>query len=200
MKVLSAAAALVMLASGALFAQEGEGRQGDRTPTGPTRGSLLQVQQMLDRSEGQMNTHTAALRRDAFIVTRLVAAVGALNDFQVNSAIQQALDEVVAAQVRAGQNPKASAATVEMLATVHELLVKARSQGSMADLPALQRDILTRLEPLQRAMFAQVDELRRSRLIISDIRTRLMRWDDAIDQSMVEALSASLDYIKKGGK
>lgn len=167
---------------------------------GPARLALQQIKISLDQMEPEMQEQMAAVRRDAFIVTRVVAATGALNDFQINSAIQGAINEIEQAQIKAGENPRAPQSTMDMLNGSHELLVKARNQGSMTNVQDVQRELLKRVEPLQRAMFAQLDEARRARIIVSDIRTRLSRWDDSIDQAMVEALSASLSYMRVAPK
>ena len=58
---------------------------------------------------------TAAVRRDAFIVSQIVAAAGELDDFQRNAAMEKARDHIEAAMKRARENPAAARQTFELV-------------------------------------------------------------------------------------
>ncbi|HEX8155734.1 MAG TPA: hypothetical protein VF698_21550 [Thermoanaerobaculia bacterium] len=164
---------------------------------------LVVTQQLtgtVQRLETDVNDRTAILRRDAFIVGRLVAATAALNDFQKLAAIEKARNEVDAAMRRAAEKPPAPRPTMELLDAVAESLGKARLQGTMADLEAVKKDILRRSGFLQTNIFQQLDQLRRARVALLDAQTKLALMTGSIDEAMTEALTSTFDYFRAGGQ
>ena len=159
-----------------------------------------QLTNAIQRLETEVNDRAAVLRRDAFIVGRLVAATAALNDFQKLAAIEKARNEIDAALRRAAEKPPAPKATFELLESVAELLGKAKQQGTMADLEAVKRDILRRSGFLQANIFAQLDQLRRARMALVDAQTKLALSTGVIDEAMTEALTSTFDYFRAGGQ
>src|SRR2546423_1556253 len=97
--------ALLLLAAPAVFAQ--------REVVRPS--SLQSLGFQLERLEALMRDRAAAIRRDAFLVSQVVAATGEVDDFQRNAALQKAHDRVSAAQRRARENPVAALQTLTAL-------------------------------------------------------------------------------------
>jgi len=64
----------------------------------------------------------------------------------------------------------------------------------------LQKLIAKRTEEMQRLLFREIDEARRERQTLIDLHTRLQRLTDAIDAAMSEALAATFDSMRAGGK
>src|ERR1043165_118463 len=83
--------------------------------------------------EERLNLLAAGISRDGFIVGQVVAAAGALQDFQVNVAVQKALDRIVDAQKRGIEKPPASPIIMSSLNALAQSLGHAREQGSSAD-------------------------------------------------------------------
>src|ERR671926_156722 len=76
----------------------------------------------LHQYEDRLNTLAAGISRDGFIVGQVVAAAGALQDFQVNVAVQKALDRIVDAQKRGAEKPQASAVIMSSLSALAQSL------------------------------------------------------------------------------
>src|SRR5438034_7018409 len=95
----------------------------ERRPARPIPSGLLVP--TIDRMDADIRAKTAAVRRDAFIVSQIVAAVGELDDFQRNAAMEKARDHVDAAMKRARDNPSAARQTFEVLQSEHYLIDKA---------------------------------------------------------------------------
>ena len=155
---------------------------------------------MIDRMESDVRSKTAAVRRDAFLVSQVVAAVGELGDFQRNVAIEKARDHLEAALRRARENPEAPRSTFELLQSERELLDKARQQGATADIPSLKGDMLKGNRILQRTLFAELDDVRRDRQTLTDLQSRLSSLTNDIDNALGEALGATFDYFRAGGQ
>src|ERR1041385_508357 len=90
--------------------------------------------------EERLNLLAAGISRDGFIVGQVVAAAGALQDFQVNVAVQKALDRIVDAQKRGIEKPPASPIIMSSLNALAQSLGHAREQGSSADLAVLRKE------------------------------------------------------------
>jgi hypothetical protein len=151
-----------------------------------------------ERFEADLRAQAIALKRDASIVSQAMAAIGSLEDFQPNTAIQKALDRIEAAQVRAGEKPAASPRTQASLAGMHAELVKARLQGTMVDMRDLRRELLRRAVDMQAMLARDFNEIRKQRQILADLQTRVARLTTEVDDSMGEALSAAFENARTG--
>jgi hypothetical protein len=180
------------LAAAVLIAQE------RRPIVRPIAGGVLNP--IIDRMDGDIRAKNAAIRRDAFIVAQVVAAVGDLDDFQRNAAIEKARDHIEAAAKRARENPQASRQTFELLNAERDLLDKARQQGATADVPSLKRDMMKQNHFLQQILFNELDDVRRDRQSLSDAQSRLSNLTNDIDDALGEALGATFDYFRAGGQ
>jgi hypothetical protein len=150
--------------------------------------------------DSDIRAKTAAVRRDAFIVSQIVAAAGELDDFQRNAAMEKARDHVEAATKRARENPIAARQTFEVLQSEHDLIDKARQQGATADIPALKREMMKGNHSLQQTLFSELDEVRRDRQTLSDLQARLASMTSDIDNALGDALGATFDYFRAGGQ
>jgi hypothetical protein len=154
----------------------------------------------IDRMDADIRAKTANVRRDAFIVSQIVAAVGELDDFQRNAAMDKARDHVDAAIKRARENPIAARQTFEVLQSEHDLIDKARQQGATADIPALKREMMKGNHFLQQTLFTELDDVRRDRQTLSDLQARLSSLTTDIDNALGDALGATFDYFRAGGQ
>jgi hypothetical protein len=171
----------------------------ERRPNPRTIPSAL-LAPTIDRMDSEIRAKTAAIRRDAFIVSQIVAAAGELDDFQRNAALEKARDRVEAALRRARENPVASRQASEILQSEHDLVDKARQQGATADIPALKRELMKGNHFLQQILFTELDEVRRDRQMLSDLQARLSSMTNDIDNALGDALGATLDYFRAGGQ
>jgi hypothetical protein len=169
-----------------------------RPPTRPIPTALLGP--TIDRIDNEIRAKTAAVRRDAFIVSQIVAAVGELDDFQRNAAMEKARDDVDAALKRARENPAAPRQTFEILQSEHDLIDKARQQGATADIPALKRELMKGNHFLQQILFIELEDVRRDRQTLSDLQSRLSSMTNDIDNALGDALGATFDYFRAGGQ
>jgi hypothetical protein len=180
----------IALLAGAAFAQR-------RFPPRPGAGALGSL---IDQLDADTRARSAALRRDAFIVSQLIAAVGDLDDFQRNVALEKARDHINEAYKRASQNPVAPRSTFDLLQGEQELVDKARQQGGTADFPALKREMLKRTHFMQQTLFSELDDLRKDRQMLSDVQARLSSMTTDLDNALAEALGSTFDYFKAGGQ
>jgi hypothetical protein len=155
---------------------------------------LSETGEPLARYESRLRRLAAEVKRDAFIVSQLAAAVGELNDFQQTIAISKAGDRIAVAQKRANEDPVAPISTQQMLAFLQDPLIKhAREQGTMADTSAVRREILLRSAGVQSDLFRELDSARTE-------RQALVALDQQLNGAMVEALGAAFDIVRTGGK
>jgi hypothetical protein len=182
----------IVLIAAPLLAQQ---RPPSRIPTSP---GLLSAQ--IDRMESDVRGKASALRRDAFIVAQVTAAVGELDDFQRSVAIDKAKDHVDQAMKRAGENPVAPRSTFEFLQSQRDLISRAKLQGSTADLPALKRDMLKGNQWMQQTLFSELDDVRKDRQTLSDLQSRLSSITNDLDNALTDALGSTFDYFRAGGR
>jgi hypothetical protein len=180
----------IVLLAVPLFAQ--------RPPSRGTPPTFLSAQ--VDRLESDIRSKTAALRRDAFIVTQIVAAVGELDNFQRTVAVDKARDHLEAALKRAAENPVAPRQTFDLLQSRRDLINKAKQQGATADLPGLKRELLKGNHPMQQTLFSELDDLRKDRQTITDLQARLSSMTNDMDNALAEALGSTFDYFRSGGQ
>jgi hypothetical protein len=177
---------LSLLLSPALFAQR--------------PSSMREVVYQLDRLEPIMRERAAGIRRDAFLVSQIVIAIGDLDDFQRNAAMQKARDRIDAAMRRARENPAAAAQTLTALSQTIDLIRHAQEQASTADIPALKRDMLRNTHVVQQVLFRELQESRADRQVMTELQARLSRMSNELDQALDEALGSTFDYFRAGGQ
>jgi hypothetical protein len=148
--------------------------------------------------EERLNNLGAAINRDSFIVAQVVFAAGALQDFQVNVAVQKALEAIIAAQKRAAEKPQASGVVVSALNSLYLSLLHGRDQGSQADLALLRKEVVTRGRYIQYELWREIDTARRERQQIVSLYTTLTRLDQQLEGSMVEALGSMFESVRSG--
>ncbi|HEX9160066.1 MAG TPA: hypothetical protein VF980_00035 [Thermoanaerobaculia bacterium] len=185
----------VFLLGPALLAQE--------RPVPPRRVVTVgegQEVMLLERFAQRLQKIALDVKRDAFIVSEVVKGSGELNDFQKNIAIQKAIDRVDAALKRAHEDPVASQFTLTALDQTKDALEHGREQGSLADLPALQKLMIEKTHVVYMELFRELDQTRRDRQAIVDIQTRLAQINGDLDSAMVDALGSTFEFIRAGGK
>ncbi|PYQ60568.1 MAG: hypothetical protein DMF58_07760 [Acidobacteria bacterium] len=185
--------AIVLLATAATAQQRYPGRPG---PT-PSAGFLAA---QIDRMEGELRAKSAGVRRDAFIVSQLVAAVGELEDFQHTVALEKARDHVNAALKRASESPVAASTTFTAIQKSADLVDTAKRQGATADMPVLKRDLLKQNHFVQQVLFTELDDVRKDRQTLSDLQSRLSSITNDMDNALAEALGSTFDYFRAGGQ
>jgi hypothetical protein len=184
---------LLPLLATSLFAQErGVGRV---RPAAPAEWLVS-----LHQSEERVDFMAAALRRDSFIVAQLVKGIGDLNDFQVNAAIQKALDRVEAARKRASEAPQASPSTMTAISKINDALEHGRQQGATTDVEALKTEMLRQTHFVQQELFSEVALVLRERQALSSALAKLNQMNAQLDGAMVEALGSTFEFVKEGGE
>lgn len=181
-------ALLAILAAPALLAQ----------PQAPRPSPLGQLNFPIERLEATMRDRALAIRRDAFLVSQVVAAAGELDDFQRNAALQKAREHLDAAQRRARDNPPAPPVVQTALGQSVDLVNEAQKQASTADLPGLRRDILTHV--IQQWLFRELQDSRADRQAMTDLQARLSRMSTDLDGALDEALGSTFEYFRAGGQ
>lgn len=183
-------ALMSLLVSPSLFAQ--------REVVRPSQMGQLAFQ--LDRLEQLMKDRSAGIRRDAFIISQVVAGIGTLDDFQRNAALQKARDRVDAAQRRARENPAAPPQVLTALSQTMDLVTHAQEQAATADIPTLKRDMLRNTHIIQQVLFRELQDSRADRQAMTDLQSRLSRMSTDLDQALDEALGSTFDYFRAGGQ
>ena len=171
-----------------LFAQERRG--------GPPTSDVAVAVGALQEDTDQL---AAALKRDAFIVSRVAAGAGALHGFQRTTALQQLNDRIDEARRRAQQNPPAPGQVMQALSEIADLAAKAKEAGSFANLDTLQAEVVKKSEVIQAQLFRELYAARRIHGILSDGEARIVRLNHELDDAMILALGAALDYTETGG-
>lgn len=155
----------------------------------------------LDRMEAVLRDRAVAIRREAFIVSQLVAAAGELEDFQRNAALGKARDRVVAAQRRAMENPQAPPVVLTAIRKAIDLVTEAQKQGASADTAALRKNLICCItHDVQQMLFKELEESRADRQALTDLQIRLARMTNELDQAFSDALGSTFDYFRAGGQ
>jgi hypothetical protein len=191
LRPLTSIAILLVASSG--IAQRSPGRPGPGVSPAVLAG-------FIDRMEGDLRNKASGLRRDAFIVSQVVAAAGELDDFQRSVAIEKARDHLNAALKRAAENPAAAPQTFTALQNARDLVDHAKQQGGTADIPALKRDLLKANHFIQQTLFSELDDVRKDRQTLSDLQSRLSSITTDLDNGLAEALGSTFDYFRAGGQ
>ncbi len=157
---------------------------------------LFQIQ----GNEETWSLMTTSVKRDSFIVSHVVAATAALNDFQKITAIEKARDLIKEARQKAEERPVASMETLTALSQIEDLLQHAHEQGATSDTAGLKRDIFTKSHPIQYGLFTELQEMAKERQILLDMQNRLSRVTAEMDAGTGEALASTFSYFQAGGQ
>lgn len=184
-------AVLLLLPASVLYAQRPRPR--DIPRSGPLLYGVEQYAQ-------QLQDLSAAVKRDAFIVAQMVAASGELHDeFQKHTALEKAHDHIEAALKKASENPIAPAVVATAVSQANDIVDHWRDNASSADLNDIDRQILKKTADVQPVLFRELDEVRKNKLALKDILTKLNNAGDQLDEAMNDALVSTLDFFRAGG-
>ncbi|HEY2323296.1 MAG TPA: hypothetical protein VGJ82_10595 [Thermoanaerobaculia bacterium] len=185
-------AVLLLLSASAVYAQRTV-KPRDIPRSGPLMYGVEQyTKELADLS--------SAVKRDAFIVAQMVAAAGELRDeFQKHNALEKAHDHVDAALRRATDNPPASQVVITAVSQANDLVNHWRENASSADLNDIDRQILKKTADVQPVLFRELDEVRKNKIALKDLLTKLNGADDQLDDALNDALVSTLDFFRAGG-
>ena len=185
------AAVLLLLSASAMYAQ----RQRPRIP--PGSGPLTFG---VEQYAAQLQDLSAAVKRDSFIVAQMVAAAGELHDeFQKHAALEKAHDHILAAARKASENPPAAAEVQTAVSQANDIINHWRDNASSADLNDIDRQLLKKTSDVQPILFRELDEVRKNKLALKDLLTKLGTANDLLDDAMNDALVSTLDFFRAGG-
>ena len=164
------------------------------------RNAPMELASAVQRYEIQLRQLTAAVKREAFIVSRLVEAVKELQNFQKSVAVDRARDRIGEAQKRAAEDPRAPIQVSQSLGFMRELLDHAREQGATADTEALQKEIMLRSHDIQMVLFGEISAAQKDRRALSEMQMKLATIAGDMDAAVTDALGTTFDYFRAGGK
>jgi len=164
------------------------------------RQAPMELAMSVQRYEIRLKGLTAAVKRETFIVGRLVQAVKELQGFQKTVSIERARDRVAEAQKRAAEDPVAPQAISQSLLFMKELLDHAHEQGATADMEALQKEIMLRSHDIQYILFGELSAAAKERRALSEIEMKLATIAGEMDGAVTDALATTFDYFRAGGK
>lgn len=140
------------------------------------------------------------LEVDAYVSTRLAAAVADLNDFQTSAAIAKARGRIVEAQTRVSQTRETDPRIPPILTKARDVLDTAdRSSGAMG-LADVQKELLRLSGRVQRVLYDDLDEAQKVRKSIADMERSLNLMSEGLDNALEQALSAMFTYLRSGGE
>jgi hypothetical protein len=187
------AVVLLLLSASAVYAQRPARSRGDIPRSGPL---LFGVEQYAT----QLQDLSTAVKRDAFIVAKMVAASGELHDeFQKHVALEKAHDHIEAAYKKATDNPPAPQVVVTAVSQARDIVDHWRENASSADLNDVDRQILKKTADVQPVLFRELDEVRKNKLALKDLLAKLNNADDLLDDALNDALVSTLDFFRAGG-
>ena len=187
------AVVLVLLSSSALYAQRPRTRP-DIPRSGPLAFGVEQYTKELQEL-------SAAVKRDAFIVAQMVAATGELREeFQKHVALEKAHDHIEAAFRKASENPPAPGPVMTAVSQANDIVNHWRDNASSADLNDIQRQVLAKTADIQPVLFRELDDVRRNKVALKELLTKLNAAGDVLDEAMNDALVSTLDFFRAGGK
>ena len=164
------------------------------------RQAPMDLAMNVQRYEIRLKGLTAAIKRETFIVGRLVQAVKELQGFQKLVALERARDRVIEAQKKAAEDPPAPPAISQSLLFMKELLDHAQVQGTAADPEALQKEIMLRSHDIQYILFGELSAAAKDRRALSEIQMKLATMAGEMDSAVTDALAMTFDYFRAGGK
>ncbi|HEX7189962.1 MAG TPA: hypothetical protein VF381_00165 [Thermoanaerobaculia bacterium] len=188
---------LLLLFASAVYAQRPSPRGRADIPRMTAAGPLMYG---VEQYATQLQDLSTAVKRDAFIVAQMVAAAGELHEeFQKHVALEKAQDHIDAAMKRATENPAASSVVLTAISQSHDILKHWLENASSADLPDVARQIIVKTADVQPILFRELDDVRKNKLALKDLLTKLGNANDQLDDAMNEALVSTLDFFRAGG-
>ena len=145
------------------------------------------------------------LELDAFVSTRLAAAVADLEDFRTAAAIAKARGRVEEARMRysetRGKEPRSADSRIgPILQTAGEVLAQAERNSGAVLMAGVQKDLMRESGRLQRVLYDDLDEAQRVRKAISDMQKGLNLMAEDLDAALEQALGAMFAYLRSGGE
>ncbi|HEY0591284.1 MAG TPA: hypothetical protein VGE86_09895 [Thermoanaerobaculia bacterium] len=187
-----------VLAFAALFASAPASAQESRPPMRrmPPSIRIATMDQLRENSE----LLARKLEVDAFVSTRLAAAVADLNDFQTSAALAKARGRILEAELRVSQTREADPRIGQILDKSREILDRAERGSAAMGLSDVQKELLRESGRLQRVLYDDLDAATRVRKSISDMERSLNLMSEALDNALEQALSAMFTYLRSGGE
>ncbi len=136
------------------------------------------------------------IRRDAFIVTQMVAAARDLQGFDKAAAIDAALERSAAATKRAIENPPSSPQALSAIRKIDDALRRAQENVANSDLGELARTIRLQTAVVQHDLVDAVENARRERNHLADVQKRIVEMSSDLDAATVDAIAASMDFVR----
>jgi hypothetical protein len=145
------------------------------------------------------------LELDAFVSTRLAAAVADLEDFRTAAAIAKARGRVEEARMRysetRGKEPRSADSRIgPILQTAGEVLAQAERNSGAVLMAGVQKDLMRESGRLQRVLYDDLDEAQKVRKAISDMQKGLNLMAEDLDAGLEQALGAMFAYLRSGGE
>ena len=145
------------------------------------------------------------LELDAFVSTRLAAAVADLEDFRTAAAIAKARGRVEEARLRysetRGRDPRSADPRIgPILQAAGEVLTQAEKNSGAVLMAGVQKDLMRESGRLQRVLYDDLDEAQRVRKAISDMQKGLNVMAEDLDTALEQALGAMFAYLRSGGE
>jgi hypothetical protein len=153
----------------------------------------------MDQLQAASETLARKLELDAFVSTRLAAAVADLEDFRTSAAIAKARGRITEAQLRLSQTRDADPRIGPILEKAREILDQAERGSGAMGLGDTQKELLRQSGRLQRVLYDDLDAAQRVRKSVSDMQKSLNLMAEGLDAALEEALGAMFAYLRSGG-
>ncbi len=162
----------------------------------PLQIRIASIEQLQSTSE----TLAAKLELDAFVSTRLAAAVADLEDFRTSAALAKARGRVEEARLRVSQTREADPRIPQILKDAREILDQAERNSGAIDLGGTRRDLLRQSGHLQRVLYDDLDAAQRVRRSLSEMQKKVNMMAEGLDLALEQALSAMFSFLRSGGE
>lgn len=140
------------------------------------------------------------LEVDAYVSTRLAAAVADLEDFQTSAAIAKARGRILEAELRVSQTREVDPRIPPVLDKARDILDTADRSSGAVGLADVQKELLRQSGRLQRVLYDDLDEAQKVRRAIADMERSLNLMSEALDNALEQALSAMFSFLRSGGE
>lgn len=160
------------------------------------RQAPIDISINLQRYEMRLEALAAAVKREAFIESRVDLAVHELSGFQVNIAVERARDRIAEAQKRAVGEPPAPTQVARALLSMREAVDRAHDQGSATDLEALQKEILFRSHDIHFILFDELFAAEKENRALAEIQARLARLSGVMSSAVTDGLTTTDAYVR----
>lgn len=161
---------------------------------------MVDLSRVLQRYQVRVEKLSKEISRDAFIVSQMVQATRELQDFQITVAVEKVHDRIKDTRKRALQEPIASPMVQHTLRGLDDMFEHAKRQGTFADAPALRKEIMERTYFIQRDLFDELNVAQAERVELANMQKRLTDMNLSLEESTVQALAATFEYVRAGGK